>query len=72
MLHWKMLGRSLAKMLVDADRARQKLARTIIILASVGETNPDKLKWFALHVARGALQAEQAAKRTRQNCIRAA
>ncbi len=53
--------------LVDADRARQKLARTIIILASVGETNPDKLKWFALHAARGALQAEQAAKRTQQN-----
>ena len=29
--------------LVEVDKARTKLARTIVILASVGETNPDKL-----------------------------
>jgi hypothetical protein len=44
--------------LIDAVPARMKLATTIVALASVGETDPTKLKWFALHAARGALQAE--------------
>ena len=41
----------------DAEIARMKLERTIVILVSVGETNFEKLKWFALHAARGAVQA---------------
>jgi len=48
--------------LVDAALARRKLATTIVALASVGETDPAKLKWFALHAVRGTLQAEKAAK----------
>ncbi len=42
----------------DTAPARMRLARTIVALASVGETNPIKLKWFALHATRGALQAK--------------
>jgi hypothetical protein len=38
----------------DATRERQKLAGTIVALVSVGETEPTKLKRFALHAARGA------------------
>jgi hypothetical protein len=53
--------------LFDAVPARMKLATTIVALASVGETDPGKLKWFALHAARGALQAEQAATRAQEN-----
>jgi hypothetical protein len=37
----------------DIDLARRKLAGTIVALASVGETDPAKLKRFALHAARG-------------------
>ncbi len=37
----------------DVALARRKLARTIVGLASVGETDPAKLKWFALHATRG-------------------
>jgi hypothetical protein len=33
----------------DAVSARRKLARTIVALAAVGETDPMKLKRFALH-----------------------
>jgi hypothetical protein len=47
--------------LVDADPTRMKLATTIVALASVGETDPDKLKRFALHAAHGALKNEKAA-----------
>jgi hypothetical protein len=36
----------------DAEKARRKLARTIIALASVGETDLAKLKNFALHASR--------------------
>ena len=42
---------------VEADPARMKLATTIVALASVGETDPDKLKGFALHAARAASRA---------------
>jgi len=37
----------------DVALARRKLAGTIIALASVGETDPAKLKRRALHAARG-------------------
>ena len=46
---------------IDAKPARSKLRTTIVALASVGETDPKKLKWFAIHAWRGAMQAEQAA-----------
>jgi hypothetical protein len=46
--------------LVDADPARMKLATTIVALASVGETDPGKLKEFALHAAQAALKATRA------------
>jgi hypothetical protein len=36
----------------DAALARRKLAGTIVALTSVGETDPAKLKRFALHAAR--------------------
>src|SRR6478672_2676754 len=49
--------------LVDATLARRKLARTIVALASAGETDAAKLKWFALHATKGALQAEAARAR---------
>jgi hypothetical protein len=42
---------------------QRRLRRTIVALASVGETDPRKLKWFAIHAWRGAIQAEQAAQR---------
>jgi hypothetical protein len=38
----------------DFALARRKLAGTIVALASVGETDPAKLKRFALHAARAA------------------
>jgi hypothetical protein len=40
---------------LHANRARMKLATTIAALASVGETDPAKLKRFAIHAVRGAL-----------------
>jgi hypothetical protein len=46
--------------LVDADPARMKLATTIVALASVGETDPGELKWFALHAAQAAFRATKA------------
>jgi hypothetical protein len=52
--------------LAHADRARMKLATTIVALASVGETDPAKLKWFAMHALRGALQADNAKARRTQ------
>ena len=42
----------------DVSLAQRKLARTIVALASVGETDPAKLKSFALHAARGARRLE--------------
>ena len=46
--------------IVEADPARMKLATTIVALASVGETDPSKLKWFALHAAQAAFRATKA------------
>jgi hypothetical protein len=46
--------------LVEAHPARMKLATTIVALASVGETDPGKLKWFALHAAQAAFRATKA------------
>ena len=46
--------------LVEADPARMKLATTIVALASVGETDPGKLKWFALHAAQAAFRVTKA------------
>jgi hypothetical protein len=60
---WEDAWRELKKGgLVDAALARRKLSRTILALASAGETDAAKLKWFALHATRGALQAEEAAR----------
>jgi len=47
---------------LDPAPIRAKLRRTIVALASVGETEPRKLKWFAIHAWRGAMQAAQAEK----------
>jgi len=44
---------------LETTPARNKLRTTIVALASVGETDHRKLKWFAIHAWRGALQAEQ-------------
>ena len=38
---------------------RNKLRSTMVALASVGETDHRKLKWFAIHAWRGGLQAQQ-------------
>lgn len=45
---------------LDPAPVRAKLRRTIVALAAVGETDARKLKWFALHAWRGAIQAAQA------------
>jgi len=47
--------------LVDPLPARQKMRTTMVALAAVGETDHRKLKCFAVHAWRGALQAKQAA-----------
>ena len=44
---------------LEAAPARNKLRSTMVALASVGETDHRKLKWFAIHAWRGALQAQQ-------------
>jgi hypothetical protein len=46
---------------LEATLARMKLRTTMVAQASVGETNHIKLKWFAIHAWRGAMQAEQPA-----------
>ena len=38
----------------DEVMARRKLATTIVALAAIGETDPTKLKHFALHATRAA------------------
>jgi hypothetical protein len=43
--------------LVEATLAQSKLRTTIVALASVGETDHSKLKWFAIHAWRGAIQS---------------
>jgi hypothetical protein len=44
---------------LEPTPVRNKLRTTMVALASVGETNHRKLKWFAIHAWRGALQAQQ-------------
>ena len=46
---------------LEATLARKKLRTTMVALASVGETDHSKLKWFAIHAWRGAMQAAQPA-----------
>jgi len=50
---------------LETTPARNKLRTTMVALASVGETDHRKLKWFAIHAWKGALQAEQSAGRVR-------
>ena len=52
----------------DASLARRKLARTIVALASVGETDPAKLKQFALHAARGMRVSALGDRKGRRVC----
>ena len=54
--------------LVEVTPTKRKLARTMVALACVGETDVSKLKRFAIHAWRGALQAEQATTAQR-SCI---
>jgi hypothetical protein len=49
--------------LVEATPTKRRLVRTMVALASVGETDLNKLKWFAIHAWRGSLQVEQAMAR---------
>jgi hypothetical protein len=49
----------------DVVMARRKLATTIVALAAIGETDPAKLKHFALHAARAAgLSMKPAARKS--------
>ena len=50
---------------LEAALARNKLRTTMVALASLGETDHRKLKWFAIHAWKGALQAQQSAQRVR-------
>jgi hypothetical protein len=60
---WEDAWRELRKGgVVNAALARRKLSTMILALASAGETDPAKLKWFALHATRRALQTREAAR----------
>jgi hypothetical protein len=48
---------------LDAARTRGRLRTTLVALASVGETDHKKLKWFAIHAWRSALQSQQSSTR---------
>jgi hypothetical protein len=48
---------------LDAIRTRGRLRTTMVALASVGETDHKKLKWFAIHAWRSALQTQQSSTR---------
>jgi hypothetical protein len=50
---WQELNR---EGILDAHRARMKLASTIVALACVGETDPAKLKRFAMHALKGVMR----------------
>jgi hypothetical protein len=52
-------------------RARKKLQTTVVALASVGETDHSKLKWFAIQAWQRTIQAEQAANRGDANATAA-
>jgi hypothetical protein len=58
--------------LVEATPTKRRLVRTMVALASVGETDLNKLKWFAIHAWRGSLQAEQAMTAQRNRSSRTA
>ena len=47
----------------DEVTARRKLATTIVALAAIGETDPTKLKEFALHATRAKTPAVRKAAR---------
>jgi hypothetical protein len=46
--------------LVEATPTKRRLVRTMVALASVGETDLEKLKWFAINAWRGSIGANQA------------
>jgi hypothetical protein len=50
----------------DPASVRGKLATTIVALAAIGETDPVKLKRFALHAARGAFERAARAQHHRR------
>lgn len=52
----------------DVALARRKLSGTIFALASVGETDPAKLKRFALHAARGMRVSALGDRKGRRMC----
>ena len=56
---------------LEITPARNKLITTMVALASVGETDHRKLKWFAIHAWKGALQAEQSARKVGANATAA-
>jgi hypothetical protein len=56
--------------LADAASVRGKLATTIVALAAIGETDPTKLKRFALHAARGALSRERSERSAAEEATR--
>ena len=60
--------------LADTASVRGRLATTIVALAAIGETNPIKLKNFALHATRGAFRPRRRtlAQRGAQPCTAAA
>ena len=47
----------------DEVLARRKLATTIVALAAIGETDPAKLKKFALHATKAAFLHKRPAKK---------
>ena len=44
---------------LETTPARNKLRTTIVALASVGETDHRKLKWFAIHAWKGELELRE-------------
>jgi hypothetical protein len=52
--------------LADGASVRGKSTTTIVALAAIGETDPVKLKRFALHAARGAFEHAARAQHRRQ------
>jgi hypothetical protein len=55
--------------LADAASVRGKLATTIVALAAIGETDPVKLKRFALHAARGAFEQRHRRQATKEAAL---
>jgi hypothetical protein len=53
--------------LADTALVRGRLATTIVALAAIGETNPIKLKNFALHATRAAFRPRRRPPLTRQS-----